>query len=295
MKFGFSFAIAALAAACFAQFSDNFESESGSAAGTLLTNGFGGGGQNGWYNPISGSIDGSIYTYSGNALGFNADPSGGNQFFAGNVTTAQTPTRAQHDVSFAAGGTWTLAYDFNGKFVGTPPAADNLGSVSLQPSGSSDYFQTIMQWTSPVDHSANADAFNANIGWAPAAGASTIGNFSSPDPAFQSLILNDWYRMSVTWNFTTNQIMSTSIRNLTTGGSTTTIDVSGNGWYLTGGQNNVLGQAAPTAVRMFASGSAGDQVGYDNFSVSPVPEPASIAVLSIGALALLRRRRNPSR
>jgi hypothetical protein len=290
MKFGFTLGVAAMCAVSFAQFSDNFESETGSVTGTLLTNGFGGGGQNGWYNPVSGSIDSNVYTYAGNALGFSSNPFGGNQFVGMNVATAQTPWRAQHSVNFSAGGTWTMTYDFNGNFNGTPPAADNLGSVSLQPSATNNIFQTIYQWTSPVDHSANADAFNANIGAASAAGGALT--FASPGVAFQSLSLNHWYRESVTWNFTTNQIMSTSIRDLTTGGSTTTVDVSGNGWYLSGGQNNVLAQATATDIRLFGSGSAGDIMGYDNFSVAPVPEPASMAVLGLGALALLRRRRN---
>lgn len=289
MKIGFTIGLAALCSVSFAQFSDTFESETGSAAGTLLTNGFGGGGQNGWYNPVSGSVDSNVFTYAGNALGFANNPEGSNQFLGMNVTVAQTPNRAQHAVNFSAGGVWTMGYDFNGKFVGTPPAADNLGSVSLQPSATNNIFQTIFQWANPVDHTANADAFSANIGWAAAAGGALT--FSSPDPAFVSLSLNNWYHMTVTWSFTTNQILSTSIRNITSGGSTTTVDVSGNGWYLSGGQNNALGQAMATDIRLFGSGSAGDQIAYDNVSFSPVPEPASMAILGIGALALLRRRR----
>jgi hypothetical protein len=289
MKLGFTIGVAALCTVGFAQFSDNFQSETGSAGGTALTNGFGGGGQNGWYNPVSGSIDSNVYTYAGNSLGFSTNPFGGSQFVGMFVATAQTPNRAQHNVNFGAGGTWTMTYDFNGNFNGVPPAADNLGSVSLQPSATNNIFQTIFQWGTGIT---NADHFDANIGWAAAAG-STGGalTFSSPGAAFQSLSLNNWYRESVTWNFTTNQIMSVSLTNLTAGGSANTVDVSGNGWYLTGGQNNVLGQTQATDIRLFGSGSAGDLMGYDNFSVAPVPEPASMAVLGLGALALLRRRR----
>lgn len=291
MKAWIIIGLSAVCALSFAQFNDNFESESGSAAGTLLTNGFGGGGQNGWYNPVSGSVDGFVFSYSGNAWGFANNPEGGNQFLGMDVLTAQGANRAQHDLTFG-GGVWTLSYDFNGNFNGTPPAADNLGSISLQPSTTNNAFQTIFQWTNPVDHSANADAFNANIGWA-GAGGSTGGafTFTSPGTAFQSLSLNHWYHMSVSWDFDTNQILSTSIRDITAGGTTTTIDVSANGWYLSGGANNVLGQAAPTGIRLFASGSAGDLMGYDNVNVAPVPEPASMTVLGIGALALLRKRR----
>jgi hypothetical protein len=292
MKAWFIVGLSAVCAMSFAQFNDNFEGETGSAGGTLLTNGFGGGGQNGWYNPVSGSIDSNVFTYAGNALGFSNNPNGGTKFVGMDVTVAQTPNRAQHDLTYGS-GVWTMSYDFNGNFNGTPPAADNLGSVSLQPSTTNNAFQTIFQWTNPIDHSALADAYNANIGWASSAG-STGGafTFSSPGVAFQSLNLNHWYHMSVSWNFTTNQILSASINDISAGGSTTTYDVSGNGWYLSGGANNVLGQAAPTGIRLFGSGSAGDLMGYDNLSVGPVPEPASMAVLGIGALALLRKRRN---
>src|SRR5205085_918678 len=109
-------------------FSDNFESETGSAAGTLIT------GQNGWYNPVAGSLDGSVFTYTGNALAFANNASGGSHFLGGEADGVN-PMRAQHDVSFAAGRVWTLSFDFNGNYIGTSgTTVDNLGSTSLQPS-----------------------------------------------------------------------------------------------------------------------------------------------------------------
>lgn len=286
MKLALIVGSTALCAVSFAQYSDNFESETGSAAGTLITNGFGGTGQNGWYNPLSGSVDGSVYTYAGNALGMVANPNGSNQFLGMNVTTANGTVRSQHDVSFAAGGVWTIGFDFNGRFVGTPPAADNLGSVSLQPSGTSNYFQTIYQWASPIDNTANASNFSANIGHFAAAGGAIV--FDSPGAAWQSLPVNHWYHQTVTWDFGTGLILDTTLADLTAGGPVN--DFQPTGWYLAGGASNVGALAAPTAVRFFASGAAGDEMGYDNLTVTPVPEPATIVLLA-GGLALLRKRR----
>ncbi|MBA3726781.1 MAG: PEP-CTERM sorting domain-containing protein [Armatimonadetes bacterium] len=56
-------------------------------------------------------------------------------------------------------------------------------------------------------------------------------------------------------------------------------------WYGgAGGQQNI------GATDLFANNA--NSVFYDNFNVQQVPEPATIAGLSIGLLALLRRRRN---
>src|SRR5690242_14671807 len=108
-----------VAAAAQAQFSTGFEGPTytGSAAGTLLTNGFGGPpGQGNWYNPVSGSGDFNVYTYAGNALGFANNPNGGSQFIA-QLGNANFPIdRAQHNQNFSAGGTWTASWDCNGQF-----------------------------------------------------------------------------------------------------------------------------------------------------------------------------------
>ena len=286
MKIGFTIAAASLCTVSFAQFSDNFETETGSAGGTLLTNGFGGGGQNGWYNPLVTTIDGSVYTYAGNTLGFSTNPNGSNQFLGESVTVLGNVVRAQHDLTFSA-GLWTLSFDFNGNFNGTPPTSDNLGSVSLQNSTTANYFQTIYQWGT---NSTNASAFNANIGhWLAAGGTAGTIVFDSPGTAWTNLKLNDWYHQTVTWNFTTGLITDTTLKDITAGG--TTNDFQPSGWYLSGGANDTLGLPLPTGVRFFASGGAGDMMGYDNLNASPAPEPASMAFLGLGALALIRKRR----
>jgi MYXO-CTERM domain-containing protein len=64
----------------------------------------------------------------------------------------------------------------------------------------------------------------------------------------------------------------------------------------TGGQTlSISGLVGVTQIAV-TPGDFGDWVGVDNinYTVSTVPEPASFAVLGLGALALIRRRRNRS-
>jgi len=281
----------ALCASSFAQFSDNFESESASAGGTLLTNGFGGGGQNGWYSPVSGSLDESVFTYGGNALGFVGNASGGNNFVG-----AQDPGlgnfRAQHAVTLTSTGSWTMAVDFNFNWSGTLPVQNNLGSISLQPSTTNNAFQTLYQFNPNLVTTGPITGYQAVFGFAGAAGGALVLQPQPSDPNWDNLVFNHWYRQTVTWDAATNQITATTLRDMTAGAPTFTQNPTT--WYLTGGQNNVLGQSLATDARLFISGGNANSTnfgGYDNFSVTPVPEPASMAALGLGALALLRKRR----
>jgi hypothetical protein len=276
-----------LSAAAAAQAQFNFEppAYSGSPTGTALTSGFGGGGQNGWYNPVAGSVDFNVHTYAGNSLGMVANPLGGAQFIG--ALGAASPSnigRAQHAVNFSAGGTWTASWDVNGVFIGTAPAVDNLGSFSLQPSTTSNYFQQIMQWGT---NTATPTQYNINYGSFLAAGGGTIA-FLSPGAAWTNIPVNHWIHQDTTWDFATNKLMSVTIQDITAGGPSTTVDVSGNGWYLQGGQNNTLGLAMPTDIRAF-TGNTNNATGWDNFVV--VPAPGTLALLGMGGVLAGRRRR----
>lgn len=87
----------------------------------------------------------------------------------------------------------------------------------------------------------------------------------------------------------TNQILSVSIQDITAGGATTTADVSGLGWYLAGGQNNILGKALPTDIRLF-TGNTDNATGYRS-SLTVTPAPSGLLALGLGGLLASRRRR----
>lgn len=276
----------AVSAGAQAQFSSNFEAPlyTGSAAGTALTNGFGGGGQDGWYNPVSGSNDGNVFTYAGNAAGLVLNPTGGQQFAAVQNVGATGFGRAQHAVSFA-NQTFTASFDINlDRFGGVLPAINNLGSFSLQPSTTSRFWQTLYTW----DNLATGNAYDANYIFFNAAGTQQAATL--PGPEWDALNLNTWYRQSTTWSFVTNQILSVSIDNLHDAAPPVVVDVSGLGWYLAGGANPT--QALPTDFRFFAGGGANNihVFGFDNVVI--IPAPASLALLGVGGLVAARRRRD---
>ena len=280
-------ALLAAAGTASAGFSTGFEGPVylGSPGGTLLTNGFGGGGQDGWYNPIAGSVDFNVHSYAGNTLAFPNNPNGGGQFIG--VMGQPSPSnigRAQHNVNFSSGGVWTADWDVIGGYRGPAgtAAVDNLGSFSLQPSATANYFQQLMSWGTntsvPVQYNINYGVFGATGG--------AIA-FQSPGAAWVNVPADHWIHQSTTWDFATNQLLSVSIQDITAGGGVTTVNVSGNGWYLAGGANNVLALAMPTDIRCF-TGNTNNATGWDNINV--IPAPTSLALLGLAAAASRRRR-----
>ncbi|MBS1712829.1 MAG: hypothetical protein JST30_00680, partial [Armatimonadetes bacterium] len=272
MKTYLSIACLFLVAGANAQFSTGFEAGegySGSTSGVDVT------GQQGWYIPVTGSAPGFVYVAAGNALSVPLNPFGGDQFLANKADTTYTSqivSRSQHDTTFT-GGKWSVTYDFCPLFNGTPPSTDNLGSFSLQPSTTANYFQTLYHWP---DFN-NPTVFTFDYGVAPAGGVSGgFTTFFSAGAAWQNLPTNHWYRCSTTWDFATNQVTEVSIQDLTTGGAKTTFNPTD--WYLSGGANNVLAQPQATAVRFFAGGSTnGNVVCYDNLNVGPASTSETLA------------------
>jgi hypothetical protein len=254
---------------------------SGSAGGTLLTNGFGGGGQDGWYQPTNGGADQSVFTYAGNTLGMNANPNGGDQFIGGTSGGGSLFPRAQRAHDFSTANAWTVSYDMAANWLGQGASAPNLSSVSLQPSTTNRSFIALNNF---IDLNNPAAGWKAEYNVYDAANNALVNQ--SPGPEWTNLSLSHWYMQSTSFDFTTNLITEVTLTDLTTGVTATANPV---GWYLFGGANGNL--PIPTDVRFFVGGAAGNTMGFDNLSVEVVPTPGAMALLALGGLVSARRKR----
>jgi hypothetical protein len=256
--------VALCASGALAQYSDDFEAPTynASATGVDLN------GQNGFYNPnppASSSVTCLVFTYAGNTLGFPANPGGGgDQFVAGTGPGATTYARSELLTNWGSGtGMWKISFDTAAIFTGTLPTTQNLGSWStavlpdpLAPDIAA--FIALARWTDVN----TAATWNADYLYYNAAGGYVIGPV--PDPGFQDLMTNHWYRWSTTVDFDTNQITEMSVTDLSTGAMVTHNPVD---WYLGGGSAG--GLAPPTGYRFFAgSGTvAGNTLAFDNLDI----------------------------
>lgn len=258
-----------------AAFAIDFEAPtySGSSSGTVLTN------QDGWYIPATGGVDFNCYTYSGNALGLGANPTGGDQFIGG-ISAGATPARAQRDQDWSSAPVWKVSYDINSVYLGTLPTAQNLSSWSLQDSTTTKSFIALNTW---VDV---ATATNWNMQYNVFDAGGLALNNQSAGSAMENLEVNHWYRQSTTFSFVDNSISEVSITDLETGITTT---YNPTGWYLQGGSGSAL--PLPTAARFFSGGAAGNATGFDNYTMEAVPEPATIFALGLGLAFLASRKR----
>jgi len=267
-----------LAAAAQASFVTGFEASqgyTGSASGTVIS------GQQGWYLPsVAGSVDGQVFTYTGNPYGIPQNPFGGEQFFGGLSQGGTAYARSQRDYNWAAETDVRISYDFCAKFTGVLPATDNVGSWSMQPSapsipGTQIYMQSLYTWAD----AAGGTAINA--------GYLTNENPAAPPvfpgTAWQNLPVNHWFRQSVLVSMVTFKIEECTIQDLTTGGPVSVVQPIG--WHFI--DYTVAGGTLPTAFRCFTGGTtAGNFMAWDNLSI---PEPATITLLLIGVAALRRR------
>lgn len=262
------FTIATAAQAAFVAGFEASEGYTGSASGVSIN------GQQGWYTPaVAGTVDGMVYTYTGNPYGIPTNPYGGDQFFNGLSQGGTAYARSQHAYDWASETTLTIGFDMCVKFTGVAPATDNIGSFSLQDSATATYFQSLYTWvdyTHPVTF--NAGYFTNEVPAAPPA---------FPGPEWQGLLTNHWYRQTVTVDFTSWMITQCTLQDLTTGGPVITANPEG--WHFIRYTTPVM----PTSFRFFTGGTtAGNLTAWDNLSI---PEPATITLLLI-ALTALRRR-----
>ncbi len=235
----------------------------GSPEGTVLT------GQQGFYLPDAStpSTDWFVYTYAGNVLGLPPNPGDGGEQFAGGTGLGDgSYARAQwtQDGTFGDGtGLWTTSFDIAATFVGELPTNDNLGSFSTMPCDdpyNPDHatFIALARWTDPN----TGTNWNADYLYYNAAGGYVIA--SVPDPGFQGLPINHWYRWSTTFDFDSNAITQLAITDLATG---QTVTYEPQDWYLAGGGGG--GLPAPIGFRLFAGTSSpyGNTLAFDNLAI----------------------------
>lgn len=210
---------------------------------------------------------GGVVTIGINDYGIADNPSGGAKFIVGNGPASPTFARAQRDMGYAcSAGRWSFATDICAAFVGVLPTAQNLGSFSVQPFPGGQSFIALARWAD-VNTAAN---WNADYVWFNAAGTQLTESVG--DPAFQNLIVGDWYRWETIVDLTTNEIIEVRITNLTA--ATPTVVNNPVGRYMLGG---TAGSLPPTGFRFFAGGGvAGNVLAWDN--------PAVMATGSIGAI-----------
>lgn len=255
---------------------------SGSPAGVPLTVGINNpaGGQDNWYLPAG--IACNVHTYIGNAPGFVQNPTGGDQFIVGVSAGGSDLARAQRNFPFTS-GTWTIAWDMAPLYLGTGATAINLSSLSLQhdtiPAGQ---FRQFIALNNFIDNANPAAGWKAEFNVFNAAGAAT--NNLSPGPFWANLQVNRWYRQSVTFDLTSNRILSITLTDLHSGATDTATPAD---WYMTGGAASTL--ALPNAYRFFTGGGAGNAMGWDNVAV--IPAPGTLALLALIGPAWRRRRR----
>lgn len=254
-----------------------FEGLNASPAGTILT------GQDGYYLPSGvDSVDFLAFTYAGNALGFPQNPNGGSQFVGGTGPANAVYARAQRDVQYGDGtGVWTIGYDFAASYLGSGVSGQNVGSVSTQLYPDEATFIHLFSWVDPN----NPVSFNAFYMAFDAGGTAHAQPGNSPGPEWENLDINHWYRSWTAFDLDSNMILEVGLIDLTTGIESTYTPAD---WYLAGGQAGGFGP--PTGFRFFAGGSvAGNTMGFDNIGI--VPGPAALALLGLGGLMSLRRRR----
>ena len=226
-------------------------------------------GQDSWFTPdVAGSIDGRVFQYLGNSFGIPVHIQGGDQFLASRSEGGSSVARSQREgIEFPAVA--VITYDVLAAYSGAVPAAQNLGSFSLQPEPNSAMPMTrsFIQLSTWVDVN-NPTSWNAGYLMYSADGVQggQPGLFAGPE--WQNLSLNTWYRLSTTVDFELNRITEVSITDLATGETTTAAPVD---WFLGGGASSTLPN--PSGVRFFVGGGLGNTMALDNLSITE-PRPA---------------------
>ena len=232
-------------------YSTDFETLTASQVGTPCA------GQDGFYVPaVAGSIDGAIYTYTGNTLGLAANPFGGSNFWGGLSAGGSAFARSQRALTLPT-GLIHVEFDVACNYLGTLTPTQNIGSISFQPSATVCYLNLLARWSSLV---LPPTSWSADY----VAGPTSTGvQTTFPDPAFNNLALGVWYRWGVTVDLVAGVYVDFSIRDAAT--FLTTYYVPPTPWALPG---QGLGAGA-TDFRLFAGGTnAGNVFAVDNLVIT---------------------------
>jgi hypothetical protein len=210
----------------------------------------------GYYVPVAGSLDFNVHTYANNTLGVVQNPTGGCNFIGATGPGAGVFARAQLDITYPT-PLVTVGYDICARFTGTLPAAQNLGSFSLQPFPGSKSFIALATWTDP----ATAATWNADYVHFDSTGLQVQSQVASA--GFTGLLTNHWYRWETDLNLTTNEITQIRLTDLTSG---TTVTDNPVGWFMEGGSASA--SVNPTGLRFFSGGgNPGNVLCFDNACV----------------------------
>jgi len=194
-----------------------------------------------------------VYTYATNTLGLTAaNPTGGTQFGAG-LRVADS-ARAQHDYNFVADQIVMIGYDFNCSFLsGTPPTSGWCGSISLQPSSTSQSMMSMRQWTTNVP-----PACQIIYGVYTNAAEPTTSSYTPV--IFGNLPTDHWFREEILIDFDAHRVLEVALTDLET--SVRTVYTAPPNWYLRGGPNPA--EPLPTGLRFFTASPDNNILAYDN-------------------------------
>jgi hypothetical protein len=250
-----------LAPAATAQYQQNFELLSASAAGVPLPN------QDDWFTPVTSpaSVDFLCYLYAGNAVGFPANPEGGDKFIAG-TGPGGAYARAEHYVDFTL-GIWVIEYDFAAHYSGAVGAGtNNIGSMSMRLDPADTYHINILTWVDPLSPTLiNSGYIHYTVG-----GVMGAAPGDAPGPAWSNLPADHWFRGRTVVDLALNRIIEVGIRDLSGGPESVVNPVD---WYLIGGGAGAPG-GLPQIIRFFGGGGgAGNTSGWDNVSVTAYAPP----------------------
>lgn len=267
-----------------AQYSTGFEFPvfNGSAAGQSLT------GQDGFYQPIPGSIDGACYVYTGNDLGVVANPDGGGQFVACTRGSSEV-ARSQRNFDFTTSNCWFIDFDLNVSNNGALPTANYAGSVSLQPYPELGSVVVLFYW----DDVNTASNYTVRVlGFDENGDTPFLAGIPVASPSFRGLLANHWYRISLRIEFSAiNALSGLSIRDLDGAITNGFVPTSLEGYHLGGG---ISGAGRPAAIRFFGGGGhpgehfAGNILALDNLQVTRAEDRPCFADLDLNAVVDLQ-------